>query len=172
MFGPGFLETAVGRLHKLRLRWCVPMRELFGGVVKSTILRTVVAPPSKRGASTDKSTPVDDRSGKVCTHQFNRKLRLAGTLAVADSPGSKQLFDFERTTVEPGSLIRTGRSPDVSVFLATEGSTHHYTLATASPEPGHVTLPGPHPSVLTCYKRLDAGTHHYRVERGANCSIT
>jgi len=32
------------------------------------------------------------------------------------------------------------------------------------PEPGHVTLPGPH-RVASLLKRWNAGTHHYRVER-------
>ena len=48
--------------------------------------------------------------------------------------------------------------------LASEGYTHEYISGYSSPEPGHVTLPGPH-RVASLLKRWNAGTHHYRVER-------
>ena len=48
--------------------------------------------------------------------------------------------------------------------LGQEGYTHHYVSGYSSPEPGHVTLPGPH-RVASLLKRWNAGTHHYRVER-------
>ena len=48
--------------------------------------------------------------------------------------------------------------------LADEGFTHEYTSGYSSPEPGHVTLPGPH-RIASLLKRWNAGTHHYRVER-------
>ena len=84
-------------------------------------------------------------------------------LGVADAPGSKQVVDFARTTVEPGSLIRTDGARMFRV-LADEGFTHEYTSGYSSPEPGHVTLPGPH-RIASLLKRWNAGTHHYRVER-------
>jgi hypothetical protein len=96
--------------------------------------------------------------------QVNRKLRLGRVrLGVAESPGSKQLVDFARTTVEPGSLIRTDGARMFRV-LAGEGYLHEYVSGYSSPEPGHVTLPGPH-RVASLLKRWNAGTHHYRVER-------
>ena len=96
--------------------------------------------------------------------QVNRKLRLGRVrLAVADAPGSKQLVNFARTTVAPGSLIRTDGARMFRV-LGQEGYTHHYVSGYSSPEPGHVTLPGPH-RVASLLKRWNAGTHHYRVER-------
>jgi len=49
-------------------------------------------------------------------------------------------------------------------ILAQEGYTHHYVSGYSSPEPGHVTLPGPH-HVASLLKRWNAGTHHYRMER-------
>jgi ISXO2-like transposase domain len=94
----------------------------------------------------------------------NRKLRLGRVrLGVTEAPGSKQLVDFARTTVAPGSLIRTDGAPMFRV-LAEEGSTQHYVSGYRSPEPGHVTLPGPH-RVASLLNRCNAGTHHYRVER-------
>ena len=96
--------------------------------------------------------------------QVNRKLRLGRVrLGVADAPGSIQLVEFARTTVAPGSLIRTDGAPMFRV-LAQEGYTHQYISGYSSPEPGHVTLPGPH-RVASLLKRWNAGSHHYRVER-------
>ncbi len=96
--------------------------------------------------------------------QVNRKLRLGRVrLGMADAPGSKQLVDFARTTVAPGSLIRTDGARMFRV-LGQEGYTHHYVSGYSSPEPGHVTLPGPH-RVASLLKRWNAGTHHHRVER-------
>jgi hypothetical protein len=48
--------------------------------------------------------------------------------------------------------------------LAQNGYDHQYVSGYSSPEPGHVTLPGPH-RVASLLKRWNAGTHHYRVER-------
>jgi transposase-like protein len=116
----------------------------------------------KQGASTDK-VPVMIAVENVGT-PVKRKLRLGRVrLAVADSPGSKQLVDFARTTAAPGSVIRTDGARMFRV-LAKEGFTHEYISGHNSPEPGHVTLPGPH-RVASLLKRWNAGTHHYRVER-------
>ena len=96
----------------------------------------------KQGASTDRfpSMIAVENLGT----QVNRKLRLGrAPVGVADVPGSKQLVDFARTTVEPGSLIRTDGARMFRV-LGQEGYTHHYMSGYSSPEPGHVTLPGPH----------------------------
>ena len=96
--------------------------------------------------------------------QVNRKLRLGRVrLGVADAPGSKQLVEFARTTVAPGSLIRTDGARMFRV-LAHKGYTHRYVSGYSSPEPGHATLPGPH-RVASLLTRWNAGTHHYRVER-------
>ncbi len=117
----------------------------------------------KLGASTDKA-PVMIAVEKNVGTEVNRKLRLGRVrLAVADSPGSKQLVDFARATVEPGSVIRTDGARMFRV-LANEGYQHEYISGYSSPEPGHVTLPGPH-RVASLLKRWNAGTHHYRVER-------
>jgi len=70
--------------------------------------------------------------------------------------------DFARTTATPGSVIRTDGARMFRV-LAEEGFTHEYTSGYSSPEPGHVTLAGPH-RVASLLKRWNAGTHHYRVE--------
>ena len=116
----------------------------------------------RQGASTDK-VPVMIAVENAWT-QVNRKLLLGRVrLAVADAPGSKQLVEFARTTVAPGSLIRTDGARMFRV-LAQEGYTHQYVSGYSSPEPGHVTLPGPH-RVASLLKRWNAGTHHYRVER-------
>ena len=116
----------------------------------------------RRGASTDK-VPVMIAVENVGT-QVNRKLRLGRVrLGVADAPGSIHLVEFARTTVAPGSLIRTDGARMFRV-LAQEGYTHQYISGYSSPEPGHVTLPGPH-RVASLLKRWNAGTHHYRVER-------
>jgi hypothetical protein len=82
---------------------------------------------------------------------------------VADAPGSKELVDFARTTVEKGSLIRTDGARMFRV-LVEDGYDHQYVSGYSSPEPGHVTLPGPH-RIASLLKRWNAGTHHYRVER-------
>jgi transposase-like protein len=84
-------------------------------------------------------------------------------LGAAGTPGSKQLVEFARTTVGPGSLIRTDGARMFRV-LAEEGFIHQYVSGYSSPEPGHVTLPGPH-RVASLLKRWNAGTHHYRVKR-------
>jgi len=71
--------------------------------------------------------------------------------------------EFARTTVKAGSLIRTDGARMFRV-LATEGYRHEYISGYSSPEPGHVTLPGPH-RVASLLKRWNAGTHHCRVQR-------
>ena len=64
------------------------------------------APPAGGRGSTDK-VPVMIAVENAGT-QVNRKLLLGRVrLAVADAPGSKRLVEFARTTVAPGSLIRT-----------------------------------------------------------------
>ena len=116
----------------------------------------------RQGASTEK-VPVMIAVENLGT-QVDRKLRLGRVrLAVADAPGSKQLVDFARATAAPGSLIRTDGARMFRV-LGQEGYTHQYVSGYSSPEPGHVTLPGPH-RVASLLKRWNAGTHHYRVER-------
>jgi transposase-like protein len=139
-----------------------PDRELLCGVVEVDESFVGGRATGKQGASTDK-VPVMISVENVGT-QVNRKLRLGRVrLGVADSPGSKQLVDFARATVESGSLIRTDGARMFRI-LAGEGYTHEYTSGYSSPEPGHVTLPGPH-RVASLLKRWNAGTHHYRVER-------
>ena len=60
--------------------------------------------------------------------QVNRKLQLGRVrLGVADAPGSKQLVEFARTIVAPGSLIRTDGARMFRV-LAQEGYTRHCQL--------------------------------------------
>ena len=96
--------------------------------------------------------------------QVDRKLQLGRVrLGVADAPGFKQLVEFARTIVAPGSPIRTDGARMFRV-LAQEGYPHQYVSGYSSPEPGHVTLPGPH-RVASLLNRWNAGTHHYRVER-------
>jgi transposase-like protein len=162
MLGLGSYETAWVWLHKLRRAMVRPDRELLAGVVEVDESFVGGRATGRRGASTDK-VPVMiavENVGK----QVNRKLRLGRVrLGVADAPGSIQLVEFARTTVAPGSLIRTDGARMFRV-LAQEGYTHQYISGYSSPEPGHVTLPGPH-RVASLLKRWNAGTHHYRVER-------
>ena len=72
--------------------------------------------------------------------QVNRKLRLGRVrLGVADAPGSKQLVEFARSTVAPGSLIRTDGArmfPGLG-----PGSYDHQYVGVLLAEPGHVALP-------------------------------
>jgi len=162
MLGLGSYETAWAWLHKLRRAMVRPDRELLCGVVEVDESFVGGRAAGKRGASTDKA-PVMIAVENVGT-QANQKLRLGRVrLAVAEAPGSKQLVDFARTTVAAGSLIRTDGARMFRV-LASEGYQHEYISGYSSPEPGHVTLPGPH-RVASLLKRWNAGTHHYRVER-------
>jgi len=162
MLGLGSYETAWVWLHKLRRAMVRPDRDLLEGVVEVDESFVGGRATGKAGASTDK-VPVMIAVENVGT-QVNRKLRLGRVrLAVADAPGSTQLVDFARTTAVPGSLIRTDGARMFRV-LAKEGFTHEYICGYSSPEPGHVTLPGPH-RVASLLKRWNAGTHHYRVER-------
>ena len=162
MLGLGSYETAWAWLHKLRRAMVRPERELLAGVVEVDESFVGGRATGRRGASTDK-VPVMIAVENVGT-QVNRKLRLGRVrLGVADAPGSIQLVEFARTTVAPGSLIRTDGARMFRV-LAQEGYTHQYISGYSSPEPGHVTLPGPH-RVASLLKRWNAGTHHYRVER-------
>ena len=162
MLGLGSYETAWAWLHKLRRAMVRPDRELLAGVVEVDESFVGGRATGRQGASTDK-VPVMIAVENVGT-QVNRKLRLGRVrLGVADAPGSKQLVEFARTTVAPGSLIRTDGARMFRV-LAQEGYTHQYVSGYSSPEPGHVTLPGPH-RVASLLKRWNAGTHHYRVER-------
>jgi transposase-like protein len=162
MLGLGSYETAWVWLHKLRRAMVRPERELLAGAVEVDESFVGGRATGKQGASTDKA-PVMIAVENLGT-PANRKLRLGRVrLGVADAPGSKQLVDFARTTVAPGSLIRTDGARMFRV-LAEEGYTHHYVSGYSSPEPGHVTLPGPH-RVASLLKRWNAGTHHYRVER-------
>ena len=162
MLGLGSYETAWVWLHKLRRAMVRPDRELLAGVVEVDESFVGGRATGRRGASTDK-VPVMiavENVGK----QANRKLRLGRVrLGLADAPGSIQLVEFARTTVAPGSLIRTDGARMFRV-LAQEGYTHQYISGYSSPEPGHVTLPGPH-RVASLLKRWNAGTHHYRVDR-------
>ena len=160
MLGLGSYETAWVWLHKLRRAMVRPERELLAGAVEVDESFVGGRATGKQGASTDKA-PVMIAVENLGT-PANRKLRLGRVrLGVADAPGSKQLVDFARTTVAPGSLIRTDGARMFRV-LAEEGYTHHYVSGYSSPEPGHVTLPG---RVASLLKRWNAGTHHYRVER-------
>ena len=162
MLGLGSYETAWTWLHKLRRAMVRPDRDLLTGVVEVDESFIGGRATGKQGASTDK-VPVMIAVENIGA-QVNRKLRLGRVrLAVADAPGSKQLVDFARTTAAPGSLIRTDGARMFRV-LANEGFTHEYISGYSSPEPGHVTLPGPH-RVASLLKRWNAGTHHYRVER-------
>jgi transposase-like protein len=162
MLGLGSYETAWAWLHKLRRAMVRPDRELLSGVVEVDESFVGGRAGGRRGASTDKA-PVMIAVENVGT-QVNRKLQLGRVrLGVADAPGSKQLVEFARTTVAPGSLIRTDGARMFRV-LAQQGYTHQYVSGYSSPEPGHVTLPGPH-RVASLLKRWNAGTHHYRVER-------
>jgi transposase-like protein len=162
MLGLGSYETAWAWLHKLRRAMVRPDRELLAGVVEVDEAFIGGRATGRQGASTDK-VPVMIAVENVGT-QVDRKLRLGRVrLAVAEAPGSKQLVDFARTTVAPGALIRTDGARMFRV-LGQEGYTHNYVSGYSSPEPGHVTLPGPH-RVASLLKRWNAGTHHYRVER-------
>ena len=162
MLGLGSYETAWAWLHKLRRAMVRPDREQLCGVVEVDESFVGGRATGKDGASTDKvpvMIAVENRGTQV-----NRKLLLGRVrLGVADAPGSLQLVDFARTTAAPGSLIRTDGARMFRV-LAEEGFTHEYVAGDKSPEPGHVTLPGPH-RVASLLKRWNAGTHHYRVER-------
>jgi len=162
MLGLGSYETAWAWLHKLRRAMVRPDREQLCGVVEVDESFVGGRATGKDGASTDKvpvMIAVENRGTQV-----NRKLLLGRVrLGVADAPGSLQLVDFARTTAAPGSLIRTDGARMFRV-LAEEGFTHEYVAGYKSPEPGHVTLPGPH-RVASLLKRWNAGTHHYRVER-------
>ena len=162
MLGLGSYETAWAWLHKMRRAMVRPDRELLTDVVEVDESFIGGRATGKLGGSTDKA-PVMIAVENVGT-EVNRKLRLGRVrLGVADSPGSKQLVDFARNTVEPGSVIRTDGARMFRA-LAKEGFKHEYISGYSSPEPGHVTLPGPH-RVASLLKRWNAGTHHYRVER-------
>ena len=162
MLGLGSYETAWAWLHKLRRAMVRPDRELLAGVVEVDEAFIGGRATGRQGASTEK-VPVMIAVENLGT-QVDRKLRLGRVrLAVADAPGSKQLVDFARATAAPGSLIRTDGARMFRV-LGQEGYTHQYVSGYSSPEPGHVTLPGPH-RVASLLKRWNAGTHHYRVER-------
>ena len=142
MLGLGSYATAWAWLHKLRRAMVRPDRELLCGVVEVDEAFVGGRATAKQGASTDK-VPVMIAVENTGT-QVNRKLRLGRVrLGVADAPGSKQLVEFARTTVASGSLIRTDGARMFRV-LAQEGYTHQYVSGYSSPEPGHVTLPGPH----------------------------
>jgi len=162
MLGLGSYETAWAWLHKLRRAMVRPDRDLLTGVVEVDESFVGGRAAGRDGASTEK-VPVMiavENTGA----QVNRRLRLGRVrLGVADAPGSKQLVEFARTTAEPGSLIRTDGARMFRI-LAGEGYRHEYISGYSSPEPGHVTLPGPH-RVASLLKRWNAGTHHYRVER-------
>jgi transposase-like protein len=162
MLGLGSYETAWTWLHKLRRAMVRPNRELLAGVVEVDESFVGGRATGRQGASTDK-TPVMIAVENIGT-QVGRKLLLGRVrLGVAAAPGSKQLVEFARTTATEGSVIRTDGARMFRV-LANEGFTHEYISGYSSPEPGHVTLPGPH-RVASLLKRWNAGTHHYRVER-------
>ena len=162
MLGFGSYETAWAWLHKLRRAMVRPDRDLLAGLVEVDESFIGGRAMGKPGASTDK-VPVMIAVENVGP-QVGRKLLLGRVrLAAADAPGSKQLVDFARTTAAPGSVIRTDGARMFRV-LAEEGFTHEYISGYSSPQPGHVTLPGPH-RVASLLKRWNAGTHHYRVER-------
>ena len=163
MLGLGSYETAWAWLHKLRRAMVRPDRELaLRAWSRSTSRSSGAAPPARQGASTDK-VPVMIAVENVGT-QVNRKLRLGRVrLGVADAPGSKQLVEFARTTVAPGSLIRTDGARMFRV-LARRATPTSTCPATARPNRGMSPCPGPH-RVASLLKRWNAGTHHYRVER-------
>lgn len=162
MLGLGSYETAWVWLHKLRRAMVRPDRDLLNGVVELDESFIGGRSTGRPGASSDK-VPVMIAVEKIGT-QVNRQLKLGRVrLAVADAPNSIELLDFASATVEPGSLIRTDGLP-ILQRLTERGFAHEYISGTSSPEPGHVTLPGPH-RIASLLKRWNAGTHHYRVER-------
>ena len=160
--GAGVVRDRLGVAAQVAPGDGAPDRELLAGVVEVDESFVGGRATGRQGASTDK-VPVMIAVENAGT-QVNRKLLLGRVrLAVADAPGPQQLVEFARTTVAPGSLIRTDGARMFRV-LAQEGYTHQYVSGYSSPEPGHVTLPGPH-RVASLLKRWNAGTHHYRVER-------
>jgi transposase-like protein len=162
MLGLGSYETAWAWLHKLRRAMVRPDRDLLAGVVEVDESFVGGRATGSQGAATDKA-PVMIAVENIGT-PVGRKLLLGRVrLGVAGAPGSKQLVEFARTTAAPGSVIRTDGARMFRV-LANAGFTHEYISGYSSPEPGHVSLPGPH-RVASLLKRWNAGTHHYRVER-------
>ena len=144
MLGLGSYETAWAWLHKMRRAMVRPDRELLTDVVEVDESFVGGRATGRLGASTDKA-PVMIAVENVGT-EVNRKLRLGRVrLGVADSPGSKQLVDFARTTVEPGSLIRTDGARMFRV-LASEGyqTRVHLRLQLTRTRPRHPagTTPG------------------------------
>lgn len=162
MLGLGSYETAWTWLHKLRRAMVRPDRDLLHGVVELDESFLGGRSHGRPGGSSDK-VPVMIAVEKLGT-QSNRGLKLGRVrLAVADAPNTTELLEFATETVEPGSVIRTD-GLTVLRRLTKRGFVHEYISGTSSPEPGHVTLPGPH-RIASLLKRWNAGTHHYRVER-------
>jgi transposase-like protein len=157
LLGFGSYETAWAWLHKLRRAMVRPDRDRLGGVVEVDETFLGGRTTGQYGASTEK-VPVMIAVERLGTSRFGRV-----RLGVADTPGSLQLVEFARSVIEPGSHIRTDGSRVFRV-LATQGYTHEYVLGYSSPEPGHVTLPGPH-RIASLLKRWNAGTHHLGVSR-------
>ena len=115
----------------------------------------------QRGASTEK-VPVMTAVENVGT-QVNRKLRLGRVrLGAADAPGS---YNSSSPPAPPSHRVRrSARRPRGCSACWPRRATPTSTPPVSPPEPGHVTLPGPH-RVASLLKRWNANTHHNRVER-------
>jgi hypothetical protein len=163
MLGLGSYETAWAWLHKLRRAMVRPERELLAGVVEVDESFVGGRATGKQGASTDKvpvMIAVENRGTQV-----NRKLRLGRVrLGVADAPGSKQLVDFARATVAPGSLIRTDGARMFRV-LGQEGYAHEY----VSPAP---TTTGWNASTCSPTSTSSPSDSIAAGQRPADCSST
>ena len=161
MLGLGSYETAWVWLHKLRRAMVRPERELLAGAVEVDESFVGGRATGKQGASTDKAPVMIavENLGTPAIGSFDSAGYDLGS-PMRQAPTTR---GFRPPTVAPGSLIRTDGARMFRV-LAEDGYTHHYVSGYSSPEPGHVTLPGPH-RVASLLKRWNAGTHHYRVER-------
>ena len=134
-----------------------PDRDRLSGVVEIDESFVGGRSPGRQGGSTEK-VPVMIAVERLGPQRFGRV-----RLGVADAPGSKQLVDFARQVTEPGSLIRTDGARMFRV-LADQDYRHEYVIGSSSPEPGHLTLPGPQ-RIASLLKRWNAGTDHLGVSR-------
>jgi transposase-like protein len=150
--GFGSYETAWAWLHKLRRAMVRSDRDQLRGVVEldETFIGGVSV--GKPGASTDK-VPVQIAVEIIGVRKLGRV-----RFAVATKPGSKELIDFARTVIEPGSEIRTDGAPMLR-RLTDHGFSHESTSG-YNAEDRDTVLPGAH-LVASLLKRWLIGTLHY-----------
>ncbi len=166
--GFGSYETAWAWLHKLRRAMVRPGRDLLGGTDRQGRPVGVELDQSFLGGRTpwkpgsgSAKVPITIAVERTAAGRLGR-----ARLEVASRPGSKDMVDFAREVITPGTMIHTDGA---AAFLSLPrlGYGHQVSPSTQNSlrvENIDAVTPGPH-LVSSLLKRWTAGTLHHNLSR-------